>query len=226
MPTATDDLDTLRAQLDEAPLAELTGRFHSHLTVAEVPDAAAFDRLCRRHHAKRTVIDLDRFDDRVQRDVMTTRYHQDDAPGALGRLVDDLRAMCADLEAAGLRVLRVKVEHESLPSLPTYGATRYHEVHVKLDLPEDGYDDVMAWLREQAPATGWVPSRNPNERREGRVLQFVTFRCYEGDRALADERVAEVRARLEARGLRIAEIKRETTVLDTRVDHDAWWLSA
>lgn len=226
MPTATDDLDTLRARLDQPPLGALSGRFHSHLTVEEVPDAVAFDRLCRRHHAKRTVIDLDRFEDRVQRDVMTTRYHQDDAPGALGRIVDDLRAMCGDLEAAGLRVLRVKVEHESLPSLPSYDATRYHEVHVKLDLPEDELHDAVSWLRDQASTTGWVPSRNPNERREGRVLQFVTFRCYDGDRADADRRVDDVRALLERRGLRIAEIKRETTVLDTRVDHDAWWLSA
>lgn len=226
MPSATSDLDAVRTRLDLPPLRDLSGRFHSHLTVDRVADPATFDRLCRRHHAKRTVIDLDRFEEHVQRDVMTTRYHQDDGPGALGRIADDLRAMCVDLEEGGLVVLRVKVEHESLPSLARFDGDHYHEVHLKLDLAEETFDRDLAWLREQAARAGWVPSRNPNERRDGRVQQFVTFRCYDGDRADADRRVEETRRILVDHGLRIAEIKRETTVLDTRVSHDAWWLSA
>ncbi len=100
---------------------------------------------------------------------------------------------------------------------------RYHEVHIKLSLPDGRYDELYAWLVDAAPAVGWVPSRNPFERRAGEVVQLVTLRCYEGDRAAADRRVDEALASLAARGVDVVEVKRETTVLDTHPRHDRWW---
>lgn len=226
MSDALADLAALRAKLDRPPFGGLCGRFHSHLTVRSdgAERLASLEEVARGHCAKVTVIDLARFDERSQRDVMTTRYHQDPEPGALGRIADDLADFARDLERAGLPVVRVKVEHESEPSLSTYTATNYHEVHVKLALAESSFEADRAWLAEQGPRFGWVPSTNPYERRQGVVVQFVTLRCYEGDRESADAVVSSVRQALDARGLRVLEIKRETTVLDTRREHDAWWL--
>jgi hypothetical protein len=225
MPDALHDLAVLRPHLDEGPFRALCGRFHSHLTVrSDLPSMAALEEVARAHRAKVTVIELARFDTQSQRDIMTTRYHHDPRPGALGRIADDLATFARALQGAGLPVLRVKVEHETEPSLLSYTASHYHEVHVKLALDESTFEADRAWLAEQGPRLGWVPSSNPYERREGLVIQFVTLRCYEGDRAAADQVVANVISALDARGLTVLEVKRETTVLDTHRQHDAWWL--
>lgn len=216
-----DDLAGRRASLDEEPLVGLRGRFHSHLTVRGGP-SDRLERAAREVQAKVTVIDL-AGDRRAEQDVMLTRYHLDDAPGALGRIADALLAACATLEAAGIEVARVKVEHESEPSLSRFDAERYHEVHIKLAVEAARFDAVYPWLTRGDH--GWVASRNPRERRPDRVLQFVTLRCYDGDRADADARVARAAATLRDAGLEIVEIKRETAVLDTDLARDAWWAS-
>ncbi|MBX2799779.1 MAG: hypothetical protein KTR31_19025 [Myxococcales bacterium] len=224
---ALTDLAARREAVDLPPLAQLCGRFHSHVTVRMPTNAPevleALHRVARTEHAKVTVIELADLADRVERDVMLTRYHVDADPGALGRISDSLAATCRAVQAADLTVIRVKVEHESQPSLPRYDAERYHEVHIKLQIPAERYEADYAWLREQGAVHGWRPSRNPRERRADHVMQFVTLRCYDGDRAAADARVAEVEQALSHRGLQIREIKRETTVLDTRREHDRWW---
>lgn len=225
MSQALHDLAATRTELDEAPLGSLCGRFHSHITVRAGIDALdRLEEVARVHRAKVTVIDLHRFDETSQRDIMTTRYHQDPEPGALGRIADTLAMFARDLEEAGLSVVRIKVEHETEPSLNNYTATRYHEVHIKLSIDDSSFENDFSWLSEQSAAFSWVPSRNPYERREGIVIQFVTLRCYEGDRASADAVVAEAEAAIRSRGLHILEIKRETAVLDTHRGHDAWWL--
>lgn len=223
--TAASDLLDLAPSLGEPPLGELCGRFHSHITVRVEPERLPLlQQVARSHQAKVTVIDLEGESERAQRDIMTTRYHLDDAPGALGRISEALARFAADLEGAGLPVLRVKVEHESEPSLQSYTDIRYHEVHIKLSLDEPSFARDRAWLAEQAPRMRWVPSRNPYERRDGRVVQFVTMRCYEGDRASADRMVDAALSALSARELQVVEVKRENTVLDTHRAHDAWWI--
>ena len=220
-------LAALRPELDRAPLGGLSGRFHSHLTVrlsASEPVDAALEQVARSVAAKVTVIELADLGTRTERDVMLTRYFVDDAAGAVGRIAGLLAEATRAVEAGGWPVVRVKLEHESEPSLAVFDAHRYHEVHIKLDVSEAEHGEALAWLREVGAEHGWVPSRNPRERRAGVVHQFVNLRCYEGDRAQADARVAAAVAALRARGLEVIEVKRETTVLDTRVEHDRWWL--
>lgn len=223
--TAASDLADLAPSLQAHPLGELCGRFHSHITVRVDPERETLlQQVARSHQAKVTVIDLEGASEQAQRDIMTTRYHLDESPGALGRISEALARFASDLEAAGLSVLRVKVEHESEPSLKSYSDVRYHEVHIKLSLGESSFVQDRAWLVEQGRQMRWVPSRNPYERRDGRVVQFVTMRCYEGDRASADRLVEDALAVLSARGLSVIEVKRENTVLDTHRAHDAWWI--
>ncbi|MEO0603596.1 MAG: hypothetical protein AAF211_19310, partial [Myxococcota bacterium] len=85
------------------------------------------------------------------------------------------------------------------------------------------YDTTWAWLRDAGDEMGWRPSRNPYARQADGVVQFVTLRAYTGTRADVDARVERALERLESRGIRPVEVKRETTVFDTRRDHDAWW---
>ena len=207
------------------------GRFHSHVTVHlgdpdEAGDTdAALARLrdlCQSRKVKLTVIDLAR-GDRRQRDVMTTCYHRHDGDDAVARIVEEMAALGRALSGAGFPVLRFKLEHESLPTLRRFTPERYREIHVKLSLPEADADTRLARLAELAPALGVVPSRNPLERRAGRVIQFVNLRIYDGDLAACERRVDGVVAALEADGFTVLQVKRETTVLDTRRAHDAWW---
>lgn len=212
-----------RTHVDDPPLADLTGRFHSHVTLSVAVDSLALEPVARATRSKLTVIDLADLSSRTERDVMLTRYFVDDASGALGRIADALDDDVRAVLDASIEPVRVKVEHESEPSLPTYDAEHYHEVHIKLAIPAADYDDVYAWLKASGEPHRWRPSRNPYERRADQVTQFVTMRAYEGTRTTVSERVDRAVAALRARGLDPVEIKRETTVLDTRRSHDAWW---
>ncbi|MEN0067525.1 MAG: hypothetical protein AAGA48_35665 [Myxococcota bacterium] len=221
-------LDARRDRLEQPPLSNLEGRFHSHVTL-RVPAAlpadlrATLERLATAHRAKLTVIELADLDRRVERDVMFTRYFVDDQPGAVARIADDLRVTVTGLLEAHVEPIRVKIEHESLPSLEFFDAERYHEVHIKLSIDAEAFDETYAWLEQAGRDVGWRPSRNPYERRNDQVVQFVTLRAYKGDRAAVDARVLHAVTLLEVQGLVPVEIKRETTVLDTRRAHDAWW---
>jgi len=223
-----DALQIRREALDEAPLVALGGRFHSHVTLRvparlDASDRARLDGLARTHRSKLTVIELADLERRVERDVMFTRYFAEPGPGAVGRIADRLRQTVEDLVQASVEPVRVKIEHETEPSLTTFDAERYHEVHIKLGLAPAEYATTYAWLEEAGATLGWRPSRNPYERRADRITQFVTLRAYEGRRDDVDRRVEAALAALAARGLVPLEVKRETTVLDTRRAHDAWW---
>ncbi len=216
------DLKSLRPQLDAAPYSSLVGRFHSHLTVAttELERLRAF---CRARKIKLTVVDLDDQKGREQRDVMTTRYHRDEEPGAVGRIADDLVTLGNQLDGAGFLVLRAKLEHESQPSLEPYAPGRYHEVHIKLSIPAAEFDSRREWLRTEGPNHGFVASSNPRERTDTHVLQFVNLRIYEGTLADADVRVESLLTTLADAGFAVIEVKRETTVFDTHHALDRWW---
>ena len=65
------------------------------------------------------------------------------------------------LGEAGFEVVRVKLEHESIPSLATFDQQHYHEVHVKLSIPHREFDDAYKQLKAMGDKYHFVPSRNP-----------------------------------------------------------------
>jgi len=224
-----DALDARRAALDRPPLEGLGGHFHSHVTLRVPADLdggarARLEHIARAQRSKLTVIDLADLATRVERDVMLTRHFVEAPEGGLGRIADALRRTVVNLVGAGVEPVRVKVEHESEPSLSCYDAEHYHEVHIKLAIAPADHEVTLAWLKQVGASVGWRPSRNPYERRSDQITQFVTMRAYEGDRPTVDARVEVAEAALRERGLVPLEIKRETTVLDTRREHDAWWV--
>jgi len=217
------DLTQLAQRVKKPPYTALRGRFHSHLTVNVGPERlAALRDFCARHRAKFTVVDLADHDGRQQRDVMLTRYHRG-AEEAVSQIVSDLTVLTLQLNEAGFTVVRAKLEHESEPSIATFDAAHYHEVHIKLAIPAARFEEERSWLQQIGPAHGFVPSSNPRERTSQTVMQFVNLRIYEGDRSSADTQVADLLAVLRDRGLYIAEVKQETTVFDTHRDLDRWW---
>ena len=121
-------------------------------------------------------------------------------------------------------MVRAKLEHESLPSLPEFTERQYHEVHVKLKIPAESYDSTFEQLKQLGGQHGFVPSRNPLDRQSDSVTQFVNMRLYSGNQAEADETVARTLQVLQGASLQVVEVKRETVVLDTHRQLDQWWI--
>jgi hypothetical protein len=205
----------LRAAFADPALAGLAGRFHTHLTVHS--DAATLAPLGDTLGARLTVIDL--AGARDQRDLMLTVDHRGDLPALLA----GLDAVLIGLANADIPVLRVKVEHGSLPTIVRFDAHRYREAHLKLRLPRADLPARLATLHAGRATWGYALSRNPREQAEDHVVQFVNLRLYEGDLATTDARIDAVVAWLGSQGMPPIDVRRETALLDTAQALDAWW---
>lgn len=220
-PSTPASLDALR----QRDFHGIDGKFHSHITVHVAGDAE-IERLrdfCRARRVKLTVIDLDDFRGRAQRDVMTTQHYRIEGDGAVRQILSELQALTGELGEAGFEVVRVKLEHESLPTLPVFDGTNYREIHIKLRIAPARFDEALAWLREVSGQWGFVPSSNPRAIHGDHIVQFVNLRLYEGTLAETEAVVESLVEALTAHGLDVAEVKQETAVFDTNLDLDRWW---
>lgn len=214
-------LETLR----QRDFHGIDGKFHSHITV-HVSGDDEIERLrmfCRERRVKLTVIDLENFRGRAQRDVMTTQHYRVEGSGAVREIIESLRELTRELGEEGFEVVRVKLEHESLPTLPVFDGSNYREIHVKLRVDPARFDEELAWLREVSGRWGFVPSSNPRAIHGDHIVQFVNLRLYEGTLEETEAVVADLVSALVARGLDVAEVKQETAVFDTNLDLDRWW---
>lgn len=205
----------LRAAFADPALAGLSGRFHTHITV--LADAEGLAPICAAVGAKLTVIDLSGRQE--QRDQMLTVDHS----GSLTALEQGLFVVLSALEQAGLTVLRVKVEHGSLPTVPRVDPHRYREAHLKLRIPRAGLDASLSVLRAGQARWGYALSRNPREQAEDHVVQFVNLRIYEGELAATDARIDAVAEWLTSIGFPPIDVRREVALIDTAQELDAWW---
>lgn len=216
-------LEVFLSAKDETCL-DICGKFHAHLTLnvpgEQIDDCRTF---CREQKVKLTVIDLENASGKKQTDVMTTSHYLDAAPDAVSRITTQLHELATRAQSNGFPVVRAKLEHESLPSFSRFDRHRYHEVHIKLQMPNSSFEEDYQQLKEMGKDFGFVPSRNPLQRDEDWVTQFVNLRIYEGHRADADEMVARVEEALTATGFQRRETKRETVVFDTAQELDGWW---
>ena len=217
-----DTCTALRSLRESFP--NLVGRFHAHLTVRVDPEnIEGLRAVCQDRRVKLTIIDLENTEGRQQTDVMTTSYFLDKSHAAVTRIVDHLIELADALDASGYSVIRAKLEHESTPSVETYSREQYHEVHIKLRIPTPEFDAARIRLGELGSELGFVPSRNPLERRPEFTTQFVNLRIYEGDLSSADGRVAAIVQRV-GDEFEVIEVKRETTLFDTHQALDQWWM--
>lgn len=223
-----NNVQNLLSNIKQRDFSQVQGKFHSHITVAmdrSEDESAKIEGLrlwCRQRKIKLTVIDLSN-QDRHQRDVMTTQHYRIEAYDAVQQITDQLIELCDGLEADGYKVLRVKLEHESLPTLARFSEAQYREVHIKLKISPEEYDHRFKMLKELGKVHNFVPSSNPNERKEEYVTQFVNMRIYDGDLANADTQISKVQDALNEHGFTIAQTKAETTIFDTNLELDRWW---
>jgi|GEM_PF-1767002 len=217
---------SLMHTLQQPTLAALQGKFHAHLTLAPEPfqgqDAETrlqqLAQVCRHLRIKRTIIDLVR-GPRRQQDAMTTSYFKATAPGQLPLFLTQLQHQADVLVEHGFGPLRVKVEHESRPTLKTFSPQRYHEVHFKLQMPKSRRRELQTVVEP----IGLVLSTNPFAVVGEHVVQFANARLKAGNLADADEQVTTWTAALREANFDVVEVKRETVVIDSKVSHDSWW---
>lgn len=209
-------------------LKDLKGKFHAHITVL-CKHLPALEAKAKANKAKCTVIHLEK-DDQFQIDVMVTKYFfiKQDEDKTVFDFLDDLKVISADIESGGMKVLRIKIEHEDLPTL-TPSQDNYWEMHYKCKIPtsEGGLveEAVKGGILECMPIL--VASSNPFSTSKDYVIQFFNLRVYEGTPeevlAIHDAHIGALSVILAAFDGELVESKREVIVYDSNHDHDKWW---
>lgn len=202
----------------------LRGKFHAHLSLCTKESGLkSCEEFCRAQRVKLTVIDLESSSGHTQTDVMTTSHYRDEEAGAVPRILRQLSMLAKKANSAGFSVQRIKLEHESLPSLPQFDVEHYHEVHIKLKIAKHTFAAAKQRLQELGAEYGFVASRNPRQVTEDFVYQFANMRIYEGTLEAADEHICTIQTALAENGFDIEQVKRETVLLDTAYEMDSWW---
>lgn len=192
-------------------IQQLAGKFHAHITIQH--DGKDFQIP---KGWKSTIILLSR-NDKQQVDEMITRHfflgsHRNPD---IESIRNDLNQAKELLESGGCQVLRVKLEHEDLPTLPPSAST-YRECHVKYQAPLGttlSHPDAL------------VASSNPMAVHRDYEIRFLNARFYEGSVEEVDAKIQYYVNNLvkENPQIKILEVKRETTVMDSNHELDSWW---
>jgi hypothetical protein len=193
----------------EGSFVTLTGKFHVHLTLL----CNSFDSSLKSW--KTTIIQLKK-GEQEQIDIMLTKHYF--IPSRKTQSLDDIKKDIAqavqDVEQLGYKVVRVKLEHESLPTLPP-SRENYRECHIKLKLPKGYVLDCPE---------GFVKSSNPLAQLDEYDVYFINKRWYDG---CVDSIEAEVKQAipyvLENNTVVVLEAKVESVVLDSNQMLDKWW---
>lgn len=190
---------------------ELDGRFHAHLTI--LTDKPNFE--CPKGW-KVTIILL-RKGDVEQQDIMITKHFvkgTPKTPKTLSIYVDCERAKL-ELEYAGHKVIRTKIEHESLPTFAPSEA-HYRECHVKIKKPVG---------TKLIAVPGFVESNNPMEVTDTHSTVFLNARFYSGSVNEVDETVDSMIDQVRKLNplCTILEAKKESAIYDSNLNLDKWW---
>lgn len=188
----------------------LVGKFHAHITVHT-------DKEFECPKGWKTTIILLKKDGREQKDVMITRHFvlgSEKNPN-LESIMNELHDTRKGLWGVGHNVIRVKLEHESLPTLSPTEIT-YRECHIKIKKPTE---------TNLITVDGFVESSNPMEVTTTHSTVFLNARFYQGSVDNIDCAIDKVVEQLKALNPKceILETKKETTVYDTNHGLDKWW---
>lgn len=208
---------------EDVQAGELLGKFHSHITINSSNEEKALCILRSNSiQAKSTTITLSGRG-RDQTDTMLTQHFHTYKYKCYQSIEDYVLYTANILESNGVNVVRIKIEHESLPTLQP-SEDRYRECHIKLKIPNDEVGSVKYLLNVNDELfNGFALSNNPNEVTTKYTTLFLNSRVYEGSVEGFDNRVKGVVHKLRLLGVLVVEVKIESTTLDTRLSLDKWW---
>lgn len=194
---------------------DLKGKFHAHITLLTDEDDFVAPK------GWKTTIILLKKGDREQKDVMITRHYHTDTSKTrdVVDMIANIRETATALQDCGHHVIRQKLEHESLPTVPVSEQT-YRECHIKIKKKVG--EDIFV-------PDGFVMSSNPMEEQDDHEIVFLNARYYSGDIESIHGDINTKVDRLVGQNNRCGkfvmalEVKIESTVFDTNLGLDKWW---
>ena len=198
----------------------LIGKFHSHITVLDGSRASDILDINNIRH-KATTIKLSG-DGAEQIDVMITQHFHTRRWGSYSNIKAEILRTKKILTDSGVAVIRVKIEHEDLPTIPP-SEFNYRECHIKMRIPNSIYCGLISKLSQDTKLNKFRLSNNPNEVKDEYTHHFLNARVYSGTIIEFDSNVQEAANHLRGLGVNVIEAKIESTIYDSRLSHDRWW---
>lgn len=198
---------------------DIVGDFEIHLTVDGSVDH--LQEWCAERNVKFSHILLDR--GMIPSQPMVTAR----GTGSGAEQRNQAARWSGELESAGFRVTRVKIEvtpwSAGVPQADDEAVEgHYFEHHVKLLLDSDA--DVVAVGRLAGQHTAHVSRNARRVRDDRRSERFVTQRCWDVGAQTAELRLSSLLAELRP-SYEILEVEQEYVVLDDRPALDAGWIT-
>ncbi len=200
--------------------------FEIHITV-EHGDVDLFRETCSKLNIKPVLLDLQKNDKVVMKDMMTSSTMKntfDFVEGEIKRISDGL-------EREGFKVVRVKVETTPWhPKAPKDASTKmprdcYFESHIGILLKDDNDELRSSTIARQFECH---MSQNVFKKHEDskQSVKMMTFRKYDGtsDDFIAD--VKKITEALEKDNIAYEKVIHEFALYDTKVSHDNAWTNS
>ena len=143
-----------------------------------------------------------------------------------------MKRISKGLTRAGFNVVREKIEtvpwHPAAPSNehadPVMPKDCYFETHIAVVIKDnDNRDQLQTLINEDFPDAHL--SRNAFKSTDDGYVQMITYRTYSGTYETFKRRAQGIREALKECGFKIEDVVTEFSIYDTKVTHDAEWIS-
>ena len=137
----------------------------------------------------------------------------------------DIEFMKSNFSKMFTNIQRFKIELLDEPIyLDFYNDVNYREVHIKLKIAKDSFEQTKDLLKQNEDKFEYSLSNNPKEITEDYVTQFVNKRYMN---IASNEASMHLKSIIDflttLYNVQIKEIKEEISVYDTNFDLDKWW---
>lgn len=201
--------------------------YEIHITVQRPTNMLVFKMACEELNVKPLVIDLQKDEEVIMQDVMTSSVHYGDNRSAY----DTAMGLRYDLSMKGYCVDRVKIEtvpwHPAAPSRDddkyVMPQDSYFESHLRIKTNNDKSN--LNFLERTAKKFNAHLSRNFFKKlNDNEYIIMMTLRSTDKTRERFKEIVDELKHYLTLTGYIVDKVEVEFAVYDTKISHDKAWI--
>ena len=137
----------------------------------------------------------------------------------------DIEFMKSNFSKMFTNIQRFKIELLDEPVyLDFYNDVNYREVHIKLKIAKDSFEQTKDLLKQNEDKFEYSLSNNPKEITEDYITQFVNKRYMN---IASNEASMHLKSIIDflttLYNIQIKEVKEEISIYDTNFDLDKWW---
>lgn len=141
-----------------------------------------------------------------------------------GDVQKDVNDMVKKFKDKFKNIQRFKIELLQEPNyLDYYTDKNYREIHIKLKIQKDLFNNVKNMLKTYENNLGYSLSNNPKEVSTDFITQFVNMRYMNTTFEEANKKIDKIKEFLILNKINIIEIKEEISIFDTNFELDKWW---